>query len=90
MRVCGFQIARSENKRIDNQLCCSRMDFIVQKLFEQGNFELILQKIFLSLDGNSLHACALVCKQWRTFILRLFQRKVLNTFYLIHYRDYDI
>ena len=55
------------------------MDSIIQKLFEEGDFELILQKIFLSLDGNSLQSCALVCKQWRFFILRLFQRKAMKT-----------
>lgn len=48
-------------------------------LFDQGDFELILQRIFLLLDGASLEACSLVCKQWRQFILRLFQRqKVQN------------
>lgn len=48
-------------------------------LFDGGDYELILQRIFLLLDGSSLEACSLVCKQWRRFILRLFQRqKVQN------------
>ena len=54
------------------------MDSIFHKLFHQGDFELILQKIFLLLDGNSLHSCSLVCEQWRGFILRLFQRKAIQ------------
>ena len=48
---------------------------IFNQLFDQGDFELILQRIFLLLDGASLESCGLVCKQWRHFILRLFQRQ---------------
>jgi len=30
----------------------------------------IILKIFLDLDGSSLHKCRLVCKEWNSFILR--------------------
>ena len=49
---------------------------LLNQLFDQGDFELILEKIFCFLDGPSLESCSLVCKKWRQFILMIFQRKV--------------
>ena len=49
---------------------------IFDYLFDEGDFEIILQRIFLYLDAASLESCGLVCKRWRKFILRLFQRQV--------------
>ena len=49
---------------------------IFDSLLNKGDFEIVLERIFLLLDAASLEACALVCKKWRKFILRLFQRKV--------------
>ena len=49
---------------------------IFDSLFNKGDFEIVLERIFLLLDAASLEACGLVCKRWRKFILRLFQRKV--------------
>ena len=49
---------------------------LMNQLFGRGVFDLILEKIFLLLDGPSLGACSLVCKEWQRFILKLFKRKV--------------
>ena len=49
---------------------------IFDYLFDEGDFEIILHRIFLYLDAASLESCGLVCKRWRKFILRLFQRHV--------------
>ena len=68
--------------RIDNQLrnhtdkVMEDSQTIFDFLFDHGHYEIILQKVFLLLDGPSLEACSLVCKKWRRFILKLFHRQV--------------
>ena len=42
---------------------------ILNKLFNSGSYGCILVKVFEHLDGASLEACHLVCKQWRAFLL---------------------
>ena len=56
---------------------------IFDYLFDEGDFEIILQRIFLYLDAASLESCGLVCKRWRKFILRLFQRQVSYSLFFI-------
>jgi len=51
---------------------------LMNQLFGRGVFDLILEKIFLLLDGPSLGACSLVCKEWQRFILKLFKRKAIQ------------
>ena len=66
---------------------------IFDYLFDEGDFEIILQRIFLYLDAASLESCGLVCKRWRKFILRLFQRQVslqLISYWFATFPNYNL
>ncbi|XP_023331508.1 F-box/WD repeat-containing protein 11 [Eurytemora carolleeae] len=43
-------------------------EFIISRLFSEGQYAHVLQRIFMYLDGTSLHSAGLVSKGWREFI----------------------
>ena len=58
---------------------------VITKLFDNGSYELILDRIFGYLDGPSLEACHLVCKKWRLFLKSFLTResvrnRLINSF----------
>lgn len=41
---------------------------VITRLFEDGSYEVILNRIFRLLDGASIESCSLVCKKWNEYI----------------------